>query len=116
VRAKLSYLVLWVTAALLTLWIVLAANNASLVGRWEQTYDTAQAATGYIAEFREDGTWTATLEEQSVEGTYRLVGDEHVELTYPDGTVAVAEYRIAADRFGLISAESVRQQVFMRVR
>ena len=115
-RANVPHLGLWATAALLTLLVVMAGSNATLVGRWEQTLDSAQAATGYVAEFREDGTWTATLDEESVEGTYRLVDDEHIELTYADGTVSVAEYRISADRFGLINEDGVRKQVFMRMR
>jgi hypothetical protein len=116
VRANLPNLGLWATAAFLTVLVVIAANNASLVGRWEQTLDTIQPVTGYIAEFREDGTWTATLNEQSVQGTYRLVDDEHIELTYADGTVSVGEYRVSADRFGLISTSMERKQVFMRIQ
>ena len=101
---------------LLTLLVVMAAGNATLVGSWEETYDSTQAATGYVAEFREDGRFTASLGEESVEGTYRLLDDEHIELTYADGTVSVGEYRISADRFGLINEDGVRKQVFMRIR
>jgi hypothetical protein len=35
---------------------------------------------------------------------------------YPDGTVSTAEYRISADRFALTSADSRRQQVFLRLQ
>jgi len=115
VRANLPHLALWATAALLTVLVVIAANNASLVGRWEQTLDTIQPATGYIAEFREDGTWTVIAEGESIDGSYELIGDEQIEITYPDGTTTVAEYHIAYDRFGLISSEIDRQQVFMRI-
>jgi hypothetical protein len=116
VRANLPNLGLWATAGLLTVLVVIAANNASLVGRWEQTLDTIQPATGYIAEFREDGTWTVTAEGESIEGSYELIGDEQIEITYPDGTTTVAEYHIAYDRLGLISSEIDRQQVFMRIQ
>jgi hypothetical protein len=114
-RANLWHLGLWATAAALTLLVVVLGSNPTLTGRWQQTYDTAQAATGYIAEFREDGTWTATASDASIEGTYELIKDGQMRLAYPDGTVATAEYRISADRFGLISAESGRQQVFRKI-
>ena len=114
-RANVPHLGLWATAALLTLLVVMAGSNATLVGRWEQTLDSAQAATGYVAEFREDGTWTAGLDEVSIEDTYRLVGNEHIEITYGDGTVSVAEYRLSPNRFGLIDEDGVRNQVFMRI-
>jgi putative alpha-1,2-mannosidase len=103
-------------AAVLTLLVVMAANNASLVGRWQQAFDTARAATGYIAEFREDGTWTVSAEGESIKGTYELIDDVHIRITYPDGTASTAKYHISADRFGLISADSGRQQVFLRVQ
>ena len=96
--------------------MVMAGSNSTLVGRWEQIFDSAQAATGYIAEFTVDGTWTAGLDEESVEGTYRLVDDKHIEPTYADGRVSVAEFRISADRFGLIDEDGVRKQVFMRIQ
>jgi len=64
----------------------------------------------------EDGSWTATLNGESVEGTYVLADDEQIELTYADGTTSIAEYRISADRFALTSLESGRVQVFMRIR
>jgi hypothetical protein len=117
-RANLPHLSLWSVAALATVLIVLAANRAAIspVGRWKQTYDTAQAATGYIAEFREDGTWTVSAEGESIEGTYDLPEDGQIRITYPDGTVSTAEYRISADRFGLISADRERQQVFLRLQ
>jgi hypothetical protein len=115
VSANLPNLGLWVTTVLFMVLIVVAARNASLLGRWEQTLDTIQPATGYIAEFRADGTWTASLNEESVEGTYELIDDNQIKLIYPDGTTPVAEYRISYDRFGLISAEIDRQQVFMRI-
>jgi hypothetical protein len=115
VRANLAHLGLWATAALFTVLIVAAASNPSIVGRWEQTLDTIQPATGYVAEFRADGTWTVTAEGESIAGSYELIGNEQIEITYPDGTSAVAEYHIAYDRFGLISSEIDRQQVFMRI-
>jgi surface polysaccharide O-acyltransferase-like enzyme len=115
VRANLPNLGLWATAALLTVLVVIAAKSASLVGRWEQTLDTIQPATGYIAEFREDGTWTVTAEGESIDGSYELIGDEQIKIIYPDGTTTMAEYRIAYDRFGLISSGVDRQQVFMRI-
>jgi hypothetical protein len=109
---------LWSVAALATVLIVLAANRAAIspVGRWEQTYDTAQAATGYIVEFGEDGTWTVSAGGESIEGTYDLLEDGQIRITYPDGTVSTSEYRISADRFGLISTVSGRQQVFLRIQ
>jgi surface polysaccharide O-acyltransferase-like enzyme len=115
VRENLPNLGLWATAALLTVLVVIAANSASLVGRWEQTLDTIQPATGYIAEFRADGTWTVTAEGETIDGTYELIGDGQIEITYSDGTATVAEYRISYDRFALISADIERQQVFMRI-
>jgi|GEM_PF-1971404 len=117
-RANLPHLGLWAIAALATVLIVLAANRAaaSPVGRWEQTYDTVQAATGYIAEFREDGTWTVSAEGESIDGTYDMLEDGEIRIMYPDGTVSTAEYRISADRFALTSADSRRQQVFLRLQ
>jgi hypothetical protein len=117
-RANLPHLGLWVTATLVTALIVLAANHAAVspVGRWQQTYDTAQAATGYMAEFREDGTWTVSAEGESIEGTYELLDNGEISITYADGTVTTAQYRITADRFGLISADRGRQQVFLKLQ
>jgi surface polysaccharide O-acyltransferase-like enzyme len=117
-KANLPHFGLWAAAVLLTLGLILVANAAggSLVGRWEQTYDTAQAATGYVAEFREDGTWTAGGGGESIDGTYELLGDGQIWIAYADGTVSTAEYRITTDRFSLISAEGGRQQVFRRLR
>jgi hypothetical protein len=108
---------LWASAAIVTLLLVLAANRASqsLVGVWEQTLDTLRPATGYVAELKEDGTWTATAEGESIEGTYVLIDQQQVEFSYPDGTVSVAEYRTSPDRFALISQDMDRQQVFMRI-
>jgi hypothetical protein len=115
VSANLPHLGLWVTAALFTVLVVIAANNASLVGRWEQTLDTIQPATGYIAEFRTDGTWTVTAEGESIDGSYELIEDDQIKIIYADGTTAVAGYRISYDRFGLINIEGERQQIFMRI-
>jgi surface polysaccharide O-acyltransferase-like enzyme len=114
-RANLPRFALWTTAVLSMALIILAASNVSIVGRWEQTFDTIQPATGYIAEFKSDGTWTATAGSESVGGSYELIGDEQIKLIYSDGTISVGEYRIAYDRFGLISSTIERQQVFMRV-
>jgi hypothetical protein len=95
--------------------IVFAANSVSIVGRWEQTFDSIQPATGYIAEFRSDGTWIVTAENESIGGSYELVGENQIELIYSDGTVSMPEYRISYDRFGLISSSIDRKQVFMRI-
>jgi hypothetical protein len=116
-RSNLPHVALWAGATLVTLLLVLAANRAgrSLVGRWEQTLDTVQPATGYVAELREDGTWTATAEGESIGGTYVLLDDRQVEFVYPDGTTSVAEYRTSPDRFALINLDGGRRQVFMRV-
>jgi hypothetical protein len=56
-----------------------------------------------------------TAEGETIDGSYELIGDEQIKIIYPDGITAVAEYRIAYDRFGLISSEIDRQQVFMRI-
>jgi hypothetical protein len=115
VRANLPNLGLWATAALFIVLIVVAASNPSLLGRWEQTLDTIQPATGYIVEFRADGTWTATVEGETMDGSYELIGDDQIKIIYSDGTAAVAKYRISYDRFGLINSDSERQQIFMKI-
>jgi hypothetical protein len=117
-RANLPHLGLWAGATLLTLLIVLAARNVAStpLGRWEQTYDSVQAASGYIAEFREDGTWTASGGGEWIEGSYELLEDGQIRIAYPDGTASAAEYHISADRFGLFSADGGRQQVFRRIQ
>jgi hypothetical protein len=115
VNANLPHMGLWATAVLSTVLIVFAANSVSIVGRWEQTFDSIQPATGYIAEFRSDGTWIVTAENESIGGSYELVGENQIELIYSDGTVSMPEYRISYDRFGLISSSIDRKQVFMRI-
>ncbi|UCF61781.1 MAG: hypothetical protein JSV37_03615, partial [Anaerolineaceae bacterium] len=115
VSANLPHLGLWATTVLFTVLIVVAASNASLVGRWEQTLDTIQPATGYIVEFRADGTWTATAEGETTDGSYELIAGDQIKIIYADGTTAVAGYRISYDRFGLINSDGERQQIFMRV-
>jgi hypothetical protein len=115
VKTNLPHMGLWTAAVVFTVLIVVAASSASIVGRWEQTLDTIQPATGYIAEFKSDGTWTVTAGSESVEGSYELIGDDQIKLTYSDGTTSIAKYRISYDRFGLISSGIERQQVFMRI-
>jgi hypothetical protein len=115
VKANLPHMGLWATAVVFTVLIVVAASNASIVGRWEQTLDTIQPATGYIAEFRSDGTWTVTADNETIEGSYELVGENKIKLIYSDDTVSVPEYHISYDRFGLISSGLDRKQVFMRI-
>jgi hypothetical protein len=103
-------------AASITLLVVLGGNSVgrSLIGRWEQTLDSSQPAAGYVAEFREDGTWEVTAEGESVGGTYALQGDEAIEIVYADGTESVSGLLMSADRFALISQDGDRVQVFMR--
>jgi hypothetical protein len=115
VKTNLPHMGLWTAAVVFTVLIVVAASSASIVGRWEQTLDTIQPATGYIAEFKSNGTWTVTAGSESIGGSYELIGDAQIKLVYSDGTISIAEYRISYDRFGLISSGIERQQVFMRI-
>jgi surface polysaccharide O-acyltransferase-like enzyme len=114
-KANLPHVGLWTAAALFTVVIIITAGNASLIGKWEQTLDTTQAASGYQVEFRNDGTWTVTADDESLDGLYELLEDDQIKIIYADGTTSISEYRITYDRFGLISTTVDRKQVFMRI-
>jgi hypothetical protein len=116
-RANGPHLLLLVAAVLSSLWIVWAGSHSrSPVGRWQQTYDSTQDPAGYFVEFNADATWTVTLGEESVAGTYTLTEDDHLEFTYPDGRTTQPEYRFTADLFALFDEDGARTQVFKRVR
>lgn len=114
----LAHLGLAAAALVVTLSIVLGARDTSrsLIGRWQQTLDSAQPATGYLAEFRDDNTWVVTAEGESTGGTYALLDNATIKITYPDGSSSVSDLEMSADRFALASEGSGRVQVFMRVK
>jgi hypothetical protein len=56
-----------------------------------------------------------TADNETIEGSYELVGENKIKLIYSDDTVSVPEYHISYDRFGLISSGLDRKQVFMRI-
>lgn len=116
-RANGSHLLLWAAAVLSSLWIILGGSNSrSPVGKWQQTYDSAQAAARYFVEFNPDGTWVVTSGEESLAGMYTLTADNRLELTYPDGRTTRPEYRFTADLFALMDEDGARQQVFKRIQ
>jgi hypothetical protein len=100
-----------------SLWIIWAGiHSRSPVGKWQQTFDSAQEPSGYFVEFNADGTWAVTSGGESLAGTYTLTADDRLELTYPDGGTTRPEYRFTADLFALIDEDGGRAQVFKRVR
>jgi hypothetical protein len=116
-RANGPHLLLWAAAVLSSLWIIWAGSNSrSPVGKWQQTFDSTQAASGYFVEFKPDGTWVVTLGEESTEGTYTLAADDHIELSYPDGRRTRPQYRPTADHFALVDEDGARIQEFARIQ
>jgi hypothetical protein len=99
-----------------TLMMTLGSHSRSPVGKWQQTFDSAQAAAGYFVEFNPDGTWVVTAGEESLAGMYTLTADDRLELTYPDGRTTRPEYRFTGDLFALIDEDGVRRQVFKRIK
>jgi surface polysaccharide O-acyltransferase-like enzyme len=114
-KSNLTQLGLLAVAVLVSLAVILGANDSqALIGRWQQTLDTVQAATGYTAEFQGDGTWTVAAEGESIGGTYVLQEDGAIEISYADGSNSVSRIEMSADRFALFSQDGDRVQVFMR--
>jgi hypothetical protein len=114
----LTRLGLVVAVVTVTLYIIFGAGNTArnLAGRWVQTLDSTQQATGYNVEFERDNTWEVTAGDQSISGTYSLNDEGSIEFVYPDESKAVSILEMSADRFALFTQGSDRVQVFMRTR
>lgn len=69
-----------VLMALLLLGLMLPAckGGTSITGKWEGTNETLAIVT---YEFREDGTFTVTVAGVPIEGTYKMIDSNTMELT-----------------------------------
>jgi hypothetical protein len=88
---------------LLALGIILSGckGGTSITGKWEGTDETLALVT---YEFRDDGTFTMTVAGVPVEGTYRIVDSNTMELTISVAgveTVSTVDFERSGDSLKL---------------
>ena len=89
---------LWivVAACLVLLWACGSGPQNRILGKWE----VENAPTKMTAEFRNDGTASLSILGQTVQGTYRLNGEEELEWQM-NGMTTKAKVKVTATELEL---------------